>query len=105
MLYETIFSLEDTGDEHLRTAYNFVDFLDNIAGMYDLVKGFLGYIMFSISYHSFKLSAIKKMFLVKAENSYIFEHKKSQTHKNLKGISKYLSPKITDMIDDSDLKK
>ena len=70
IVYENVYLLDGMGILHMRDAYNLLDFLDNIAGIYDLVKGFLGVMIFQFSYHSFILSAIKKLFLVKCSHDH-----------------------------------
>ena len=68
----------------------------------------------SISFHSFTLLAIKKLFLVKTDDYHIFDEKHkerkkkskySEPKKKYKGIQKYLSSQFTDYINDNTFKK
>ena len=108
-VYESIMMLDLATHKSVRSAYNILDFLDNIAGWFQLLQGGFGIVLFSISRHSFILSAIKKLFLVKSTDSHLFDEKKKQKENiehshNLKGIQKYLSPEFTNKVKDQKMK-
>ena len=50
--------------KYTRIAYNLMDLLGDIAGIYELIIGFAGILFYRISEHSFIITVIKKMFLI-----------------------------------------
>ena len=99
-----------------------MNFIGDIAGIYDLIYVVVGFFIFPISKHSFFLSAMKKMFLVKTTDSHIFDLRKKQKIGSSskmsfesdnsqggkeplkKGITKYLARQTVDYIEDFKLK-
>ena len=67
-VYENIYVFDQNGINNRRVSYNVIDFIGDISGVYDLMIMTLGLFVSSISYHSFTLKAIKKMFLVNEAN-------------------------------------
>lgn len=112
-VYENIFIFDQNAKNYLRIAYNFLNFIGDIAGIYDLIFVVVGFFIFPISKHSFFLSAMKKMFLVKTMDSHIFEQKIKQKDGKLenqdvikrRGITKYLARETVDYIEDQKLKQ
>ena len=77
-VYENIYIFDQGAKNYKRIAYNFLDFIGDIAGIYDLIYVVIGIFIYPISKHSFILSAMKKMFLVKTLDSHLFDLKKKQ---------------------------
>ena len=59
----------------MRVTYQIMDLLGDIAGIYELIIGFVGAYMFLISKLSFNIKAIKKMYLVKTNEKGLFSAK------------------------------
>ena len=52
-----------------RSVYNLTDLIGDIGGVLELLVMFFGVFFSTISYHSFNLSAIKKLFIVKSHEN------------------------------------
>ena len=72
-VFETILTLDNSAQSHVRIVYSFMELLGDIAGIWELVKSFIGILFFKISAISFYISAMKKLFLVKSRKRNIFE--------------------------------
>ena len=72
-VFETILTLDNSAQSHVRIVYSFMELLGDIAGIWELVKSFIGILFFKISAISFYISAMKKLFLVKSKKRNIFE--------------------------------
>lgn len=100
--FETEFVLDQYGIKHVRIAYNLMDVLGDLAGVFDLAVHLVGFFILSISQHSMTISTIKKLFLVRTSDDTIFVAKDRTLKKD--GISKYLGPEITECIADVNLR-
>ena len=72
-VFETILTLDNSAQSHVRIVYSFMELLGDIAGIWELVKSFIGILFFKISAISFYISAMKKLFLVKSKKRNLFE--------------------------------
>ena len=72
-VFETILTLDNSAQSHVRIVYSFMELLGDIAGIWELVKSFIGILFFKISAISFYISAMKKLFLVKSRKRNLFE--------------------------------
>ena len=59
-----------------------MDLLGDIAGIYELILGFIGAYMNLFSQFSFTSKAIKKMYLIKTTQSNLFQQKKEDDPEN-----------------------
>ena len=75
-VFENIFVFDQNGINNKRVSYNIIDFIGDISGVYDLMIMTFGFFINSISYHSFTLKAIKKLFLVKTDDFHLLDQKK-----------------------------
>ena len=71
---------------HKREVYNWWDLLSDIGGIYELVVAFCGFILYTISKHSFLTSAIKNMFFVNTKDPELikYEIQNEDSEENLK---------------------
>ena len=90
---------------NIRNTYNWMDLIGDIAGIFELIKAFFGILIFRISKISFYMSAMKKLFLVKFKKDTFDEkmHNEGCTlddklNVELKGVSKWMSTRITENI-------
>ena len=60
------------GYQHTRQVSGIFDVLQNIAGIYELIIGFFGIFLYSVSKNKFVISAISKMFLIKTFDPNLF---------------------------------
>ena len=74
-VYENIYVLDQNGIKNKRVEYNFLDFINDIAGIYDLLLLCAGYFLSDYAFHSFTVKAIKKLFLIKTDDYHIFDEK------------------------------
>ena len=75
-----------------RIVYSLMDYLGDMGGIYELVVRALGVFIFSISNHSFIVSSMKRMFLVKTENNKMFKERRVDDEcQGSMGVGKYLS--------------
>ena len=81
-VFENIFVFDQIGINNKRVSYNIIDFIGDISGVYDLMIMTFGVFINSISYHSFTLKAIKKLFLVKTNDFHLLDEKKKKYGKN-----------------------
>ena len=91
-----------------RTSYNLFDLVGDLGGVFELLLTTGGVFLMHVSQHSFTLSAIKKLYLVKSTDSQLFDHRHSflKVHKAetpLKGIQKYLHVRVTNLVKDKAL--
>jgi len=91
-----------------RTSYNLFDLVGDLGGVFELLITTGGVFLMHVSQHSFTLSAIKKLYLVKSTDSQLFDHRHSfhKVHKAdtpLKGIQKYLHVRVTNLVKDKAL--
>ena len=91
-------TLDDQGTMHERQIYSLMDMISDIAGIAELVKSFVGILIFRISKISYYMSATKKLFLVKYQKDTFNEKMKNQgktldekLNIDSKGIQKWLS--------------
>lgn len=73
-----MFLFSQAGVQYSGIAYGFFDLFGDIAGIYELIVGFFGLVLGTISYHSFVLSALKRLFLINVEDPDLFEYEKSE---------------------------
>ena len=77
---------------HRREVYNWWDLLSDIGGIYELVVSFCGFILYTISKHSFLTSAIKNSFFVHTDDpelmKYEVEREDSQDNIEMINLSK-----------------
>jgi hypothetical protein len=64
-IYQNRFFLSQQGIDYSREASGFWDLCSNIAGIYELIAGFIGFFVYSIAKNRFVLSSIAEMFLIK----------------------------------------
>ena len=50
-----------------------MDLLGDLAGIYELLKGFMGIIFYKISEHTFILAAVGRLFLINTEDTDMFQ--------------------------------
>jgi hypothetical protein len=58
--------------EHSREVYNLLDLLGDLGGVLNALSSALGIIVFPISYHSFVMKGLEKLFLARSLDSSIF---------------------------------
>ena len=64
MIYLEGFFLHGTEVTHTREVYNGLDYLGDIAGIFELFKLLVGALLFKISLFSYNLKAFEKLYLV-----------------------------------------
>ena len=72
LIFENEFGLSPFGSKRRRKAYNFLDVLGDIAGMFELISAVLGVVLYKVSEHSFQLKALNRLFLVSTEDAELF---------------------------------
>ena len=91
-----------------------MDLLGDIAGIAELVKSFIGLLIFKISKISFYISAMKKLFLVKYQKNNTFDQKmidegdtleEKLSHLEMKGVQKWISTNVTEDVENKKLKE
>ena len=97
---------------NIRNTYNWMDLIGDIAGIFELIKTIFGILIFRISKISFYMSAMKKLFLVKSKKDTFDKKMKNEgctlndkLNVELKGVSKWMSSRITDNISNKQLTK
>ena len=100
---EMKFYLYQNGRIHNRIIYSVIDLLGDIGGVFELLTRMVGLLVVSFSTHSFTLSAIKKLFLVKTTNNNLFEQKKTSKDFKNKGMQKYINPETTAYVENQEL--
>jgi len=50
-----------------------MDLLGDLAGIYELLIGFVGIVFYTISEHSFILEAVGRLFLINTEDTDLFD--------------------------------
>ena len=75
LVFQSDLYFDEHGMTHMRSIYGLFDLLGDIGGVFELVTRVTSIFVFSISYHSFTLASIKKLFLVKTTSDTIFSHK------------------------------
>jgi hypothetical protein len=56
--------MSETGKQFRREVYSFWDLIDNIAGIYELIVGTFGLILYTVAKHNFVLRSIQSLFLI-----------------------------------------
>ena len=72
----------------MRIVYSFMNILEDLAGIAELVKSFIGILIFKISKTSFYMSAMKKLFLVKYKNNAVFDQRSTSKGKSYEHVFK-----------------
>ena len=73
------YAFKNTIGNFQRASYDILDLIGDLGGVLEMMIMFFGLIFFSVSYHSFNLSAFKKLFLVKTHDNETFEARMSFT--------------------------
>jgi hypothetical protein len=66
LVFQNIFMIYQFGILHERKVYDFLDLIGDIGGVFEICSEIFGFFILPISYHSFIIKALKKMFLVKS---------------------------------------
>ena len=72
IIFENEFVLSEFGMNHERIAYNLIDVLSDIAGMFELIKAVLGVVIYKVSEHSFLLKTLNRLFLISTRYPHLF---------------------------------
>ena len=89
VLYESKIWLHSEQTKLTRQVYNIFDLLGDLGGVTEVIMIFFGFILYSISEHSFYLTASKKLFFARTNENNIF----ATSDESLKRKKKYLSTK------------
>ena len=69
---------------HQRSSYHLLDLLGDLGGIFELLTGSIGLLMFKVSEHSFILKALKNLFMVNTSDEDIFGLKEGLRNHNHK---------------------
>ena len=72
VLYESKIWLHSEQSKLTRQVYNIFDLLGDLGGVTEVIMIFFGFILFSISEHSFYLTASQKLFFARTSENNIF---------------------------------
>lgn len=89
VLYKSSVWLHSEQYKLTREIYNFFDLLGDLGGVTEVIMIAFGFVLYSISEHSFYVTASQKLFFARTEDSTVFE---SSTKKS-KYLSKDMYPK------------
>jgi hypothetical protein len=59
----------------MRQSYSLLDLFGDLGGIFELLKGFIGLLLFQVSEHSFILKALKALFMISTEDPELFDNK------------------------------
>ena len=102
LLFQNIYIFDQHSVQYKRVSYNVLDLIGDIGGVFELFVSLCGILFNSIAEHSFVLSAMKKIFLIKTSEPEAFEFKEDkesaprrnttsiQAEAQIRGIQKYL---------------
>ena len=72
LLFQNIYVFDQHSWQYKRVSYNVLDLIGDIGGVFELFVTICGILFNSIAEHSFVLSAMKKIFLVKTSEPEVF---------------------------------
>lgn len=88
-LYESKIWLHSEQYKLTRQVYNIFDLLGDLGGVTEVIMIFFGFILFSISEHSFIVTASQKLFFARTNDNEVFQ----TSDESMKRKKKYLSTK------------
>jgi hypothetical protein len=66
------------GVRHQRKVYDFLDLIGDLGGVFEICSEIFGFFILPISYHSFIIKALKKMFLIKTKEPSLTGNKENK---------------------------
>ena len=61
--------------EHSRQSYSLIDLFGDLGGIFELLTGSIGLLLFQVSEHSFIVTALKNLFMISTEDEDLFKCK------------------------------
>jgi hypothetical protein len=80
---------------HSRSVYTLLDLLGDYGGLQEMFFLLLGFFIAPFSEHSFVLSAIKKLYLVKTEDKTLFMSPRSEKHLQKQKTKRKIAKKLS----------
>ena len=83
MVYSSVTWLNNESAKYNRQIYNIFDLLGDLGGVTEVIMISFGFFLFSISEHSFHVTAIKRLFYARTVDANFFNDAKSTKNKYL----------------------
>ena len=97
LVFESEFFITAQGLQYSRAVYSFFDLLGDLGGLSGLCSYVIMSLLSGVSYHSYILSVVKQLFMIRSDNLVVRDKGNCQANG---GIKKYLSKEVTDKVTD-----